>query len=500
MTDKNKILDDYNSLFEERKKKILNSKSSVVIKGATYYVSNGGDDGNDGKTPETAWKTLKKVSEAYLNEGDGVLFKRGDLFRGTVKTKPGVTYSAYGEGEKPKFYGCHKALSSPVLWEIYDKEHCIWKCKEKMLDPGTIVFNDGEFHSRKLIPSYNDKMQFVCRDDENRLFKVENEMTEDLDVFWYYEETLTKAPTKGKDFPIPIIGENSFGDIYLRCDRGNPGEVFESIESVARIHCFRVDENPNVTIDNVCIKYVGMHGVAAGGYSVGLHVTNCEIGWIGGSIQHYGGTDPNYPQGGRGTVTRFGNGIEIYGGCDDYTVSNNYIYQSYDAGVTHQITTASKVTMTNITYSDNLIEKCVYGIEYFLDQINDEDESYMDNVVMKNNFIRLGGYGWGQQRHNKETPALIKGWSFKNTAKKYIICNNIFDRCRYRLLHLVSLEKSSLPEMVDNVYIQNIGGMLGQYGENEVEEPKIIMFDSNVNEQINSVFNDKNATVIYAEI
>ena len=492
----NKILDEYDSLFEERKQKILNSKSDFVIKGTTYYVSNCGDDNNDGRTPENPWKTLKKVSEAYLNEGDGVLFKRGDLFRGTVKTKSGVTYSAYGEGAKPMFYGCHKPLSSPELWEIYDEKHNIWKCKEKMLDPGTIVFNDGEFHSRKLIPSYNDKMQFVCRDDESRLFKVENEMTENLDVYWHYDETLTKVPTKGKNFPIPLIGDNSFGDIYLRCDKGNPGEVFESIESLARTHIFFVGANKNVTIDNVCIKYAGMHGVSAGGYSVGLHVTNCEIGWIGGSIQHYGGTDPNYPQGGRGTVTRFGNGIEIYGGCDDYIVSNNYIYQIYDAGVTHQITTSHKVTMTNISYVDNLIERCVYGIEYFLDQINGEDESYMDNVVIKNNFIRLGGYGWGQQRHNKETPALIKGWSYKNTAKKYSILNNIFDRCRYRLLHLVALKKNSLPEMNHNVYIQNVGGMLGQYGENENGEPKIITFDENTEETIKYVFKDAKAKVV----
>ena len=152
--------------------------------------------------------------------------------------------------------------------------------------------------------------------------------------------------------------------------------------------------------------------------------------------------------------------------------------------------------MTNISYVDNLIERCVYGIEYFLDQINGEDESYMDNVVIKNNFIRLGGYGWGQQRHNKETPALIKGWSYKNTAKKYSILNNIFDRCQYRLLHLVALKKNSLPEMNHNVYIQNVGGMLGQYGENENGEPKIITFDENAKETIKYVFKDAKAKVV----
>ena len=33
---------------------------------------------------------------------------------------------------------------------------------------------------------------------------------------------------------------------------------------------------------------------------------------------------------------------------------------------------------------------------------------------MSGNIIRLSGYGWGQQRHNVDTPGLLKGWSYKN--------------------------------------------------------------------------------------
>lgn len=490
------LLTEYDRLFEARKKEILQARDELVIQGITYYVSNSGDDSNDGKTPETAWKTLKRVSEAYLNPGDGVLFQRGDLFRGTVQTKPGVSYGAYGTGEKPKFYGSECSLADPSLWELYDQEHHIWKCTKKLLDSGTLVFNDGEFHSRKLIPSYKN-LQFVCRDDESRPFVIEQEMTRDLDLFCQYSEYLTCSPSKGEDFPIPFFWERSRCTLYLRCDRGNPGEVFESVESVARAHMFKVGGNANVTIDNVCIKYVGMHGVGAGGHVVGLKVTNCEMGWIGGSIQHYAGTDPNYPEGGRGTVTRFGNAIEIYGGCEDYTAANNYIYQVYDAAITHQVSTSSKCIMTSIRYTDNLIENCVYGIEYFLDQLNGERESYMDNVVMSGNFIRLGGYGWGQQRHNTHTPALIKGWSYVNTARNYTISKNIFDRCAYRMLHLVALKDEYCPKMEGNTFIQHLGGKIGQYGGNELAEPENLTFDETAEDKINTVFGDQTAKVYY---
>ena len=492
------IQQQYDALFAQRKQEILAAKDELKIAGTTYYVSNDGNDEADGKTPATAWKTLNRVSDAYLNRGDGVLFKRGDLFRGKVATKSGVSYGAYGEGEKPKFYGSQCSLADPALWELYDAEHHIWRTTQKYLDSGTLVFNEGEFHSRKLIPSYKN-LQFVCRDDESKPFTVQNEMTQNLDLFYEDDSYLTRNPSKGEDFPVPFFWERSGGYLYLRCDEGNPGEVFEEIESVARTHMFKVGSNDHVTIDNLCIKYVGMHGVSAGGHVVGLTVTNCEFGWIGGSLQHYLGTDPNYPEGGRGTVTRFGNAIEIYGGCEDYTAANNYIYEVYDAAITHQVTTARKVTMKGIRYTDNVIEKCVYGVEYFLDQIQGERESIMDDVVMSGNFIRLGGYGWGQQRHNFHTPALIKGWSYVNTARNYAVTDNIFDRCAYRMLHLVAEKQESCPVMKGNTYIQHLGGKIGQYGANEQQEPENMDFDWQAEEKIHTVLGDQTAKVYIIE-
>lgn len=499
MVNDKKLYLEVEALAERRRQEIRNTPDELDINGKIYYVSNAGDDANDGLSPETAWKTLDKVSRAELQRGDGVLFKRGDMFRGAVNTCAGVTYGAYGSGEKPRFYGWDKDLADAALWICVDAECHIWRMNEKILDPGTLVFNDGEAHCRKLIPSYMDG-RFVCRNDESREFVMAREMTQDLDLFWYFDDILTTRPSKGKDFPIPEMGSRSYGDLYLRCDRGNPGECFRTIEALPRRAMFTIGSNDHVHIDNLCLKYIGLHAIAAGGHVVGLHVTNCEIGWIGGTIQHYMGTDPNYPQGGRGTVTRFGNGIEIYGGCEDYLVSNCYLYQAYDAGITHQVTTGGeKKTMTGIRYENNLVERCVYAIEYFLDMNNGDTESYMRDVVMRGNLLRLSGYGWGQQRHNTDTPALIKGWSYVNAASDYSVCDNIFDRSAYRMLHLVARKQESCPHMDGNTYIQYAGGMLGQYGGNEIAEPEIIHFDENIESAISNVLGDKNAKICVIE-
>jgi hypothetical protein len=324
-------------------------------------------------------------------------------------------------------------------------------------------------------------------------------MTRDLDMVCFYEERLTTTPSKGQDFPIPLIDDESFGDLYLRCDKGNPAKVYHTIEAMPRRRMFVIGSNDNVTIDNLCLKYTGEHAIAGGGNCLrGLHVSNCEIGWIGGSIQHYLGTDPNYPQGGRGTVTRYGNGVEIYGGCDDYIVKNCYLYQIYDCAITHQVTTNGKhFEMKNIVYRNNLIEHCVYGIEYFLDMNCGDEESFMENVDISENMIRFGGYGWGQQRHNKTTPALIKGWSFYNRARNQSIKNNIFDRSAYRMLHLVAKRDEYCPTLSGNTYVQHTDGMIGQWGGNENGEPKVEIFDGRAEEKIKEVFGDKSAKVYY---
>ncbi len=462
-------------LAQKLKNEIL-SAPDCPDRGRVYYVSAEGDDRNDGLSPLSAWKSLQRVSEYELSAGSTVRFRRGDIFRGSVRTRPHVTYAAYGEGEKPRFYGWSHDLASPELWELFDAQNNIWILCEDIPDCGTLVFDGGRRHALKLIPSYRGG-RFVCREDEEREFIPSREMKQDLDLFCEVIGELTEKPSKGESFPIPDLKADSMGRLYLRCDGGNPGEVFSSIEALPRRHMFRLGSDEDVMLDNLCIKYVGMHGVAAGGHVRSLHVKNCEFGWIGGAVQHYFGTDPNYPEGLRGSVTRFGNGIEIYGGCEDYRVENCYLYEIYDAAITHQITTCGKkYLLSDIKYYKNLVERCTYSIEYFLDS-DEGDGSIIDGCEITGNILRDCGFGWGDQRHNKHTPAHIKGWDYRNTARDFVISDNILDRSRHKLIHICAEDEESLPEMRGNVYIQPLGSELGRYGRSDA--PRDLIFDGN---------------------
>ena len=486
---------------EEMKNRIRRAADEYSFSGKAYYVASDGDDGNDGLDPARPWKTLSKVSRAGLEAGDAVLFRRGDTFRGQIVCRGGVTYAAWGKGEKPKIFGWEKNLADPELWECCDSVHHIYRLKDRILDCGTLVFNEGEYHSLKLIPSCLGG-EFYCRDNQEKPFVMAEEMTGDLDLFCDCRAVTTTVPSHGETWPVPDMCDDNLGDLYLRCDRGNPGSVFFSIEALPGRNTMLVGECPNVHIDNLCLKYCGAHAIGAKGPCVrGLRVTNCEIGWVGGTVQHYLGTDPNYPEGTRGSVTRYGNGIEIYGGCEDYLCAGNYIYQVYDAGVTHQFTVpeGQMCIMKNVRYTGNLIEYCVYSIEYFLSQTKGTD-SLMDGLEIDHNFLRFSGFGWGQQRHNTWTPAHIKSWTFENPARDYRIHDNIFDRARYRLLHLCGEAEKDLPVMDHNTYVQILGLPLGQFGADGETVPPVLSFFETSGPDIAGIFGDQHAETRYCKL
>ena len=66
---------------QQRREEILNSETLVEYTGTAYYVSNEGDDGNDGLSPETPWQSIERVNNAALQPGDAVFFRRGDTWR-----------------------------------------------------------------------------------------------------------------------------------------------------------------------------------------------------------------------------------------------------------------------------------------------------------------------------------------------------------------------------------------------------------------------------------
>ena len=431
---------ELDELEQKRIEEIRNTPNMDLsnIKGKRIYVSSSmGSDSNDGLTAETPLKTLSKAS-SIVRADDVILLKRGDEFRGRITAKADVTYTAYGEGAKPVINGSPKNGADASMWSLVheDKESgaLIWQYNDAtMQDVGAIIFNDGEGYAVKDVPYYLDGK-----------FYVKGSTTIPYD----YKTGLDH------NFKFFHTAASETGVLYLRCDNGNPGKIFDRIEFIGMGSLIRVAANSNITIDNLCLKY-SYFGISASTQK-NLTVTNCEIGWIGGNVGSYNAKS--------GVPTRAGNGIEVFGGCDGYIVDNCYIYQCYDAGVTQQVTAPTKgnIHQDNIKYINNVITDCVYSIEYFLasDASRPTEIRAGDNFLIENNLLRRAGYGFGSSRPDINTQRHIRSGSAENEFTNYFIKNNVFDRAVQELVQVQSFYDTTLPVYSGNTYIQGIGNKL----------------------------------------
>ena len=374
---------------------VLNSKNTdeiYSITGTKYYVSPNGDDSNDGKSPQSAKKTVDSISRLYLNPGDAVFFERSGVWRlsRAIVCEEGVTYGAYGTGEKPAFYGSPQNYADKKFWQPSNLKN-VWKLNINDTDIGLMVFNHGELIGQVVT---NGLLSLVENGD-----------------FYYNRAQST---------------------LYLYYDGGNPGKAFDDIEVCLNKSAFDVTRVSDVTIDNVKIKYFGRIGVdlCAADNS---KITNCEIGFIGGAHIN--------------SDVRLGNAIQMWQGCDGHLVENCWIYQIYDTALTFQGDSITPEIRTrqgthdedykNITYRNNLIEYCASSIEIWHGNHNDGrygswkyTDAVLDNIHIENNISRFAGYGWSAlQRPDLHGEHLIMYSRAFPYAKDVYIENNIFDLC-----------------------------------------------------------------------
>ena len=393
---------DLNSVSAKYRKSVLSSANTVdakKVEGTCYYVSTSGNDANDGQSAASPIRTLKRVNELELKPGDAVLFRRGDVWRRTnpdgshmIYAKSGVTYSAYGKGPKPVLNGSPSNGAREGIWT-------------RATTPDVYVYN---LH-------FGGDVGALVLDGRLAAQKVFEMPQKDMEFFQEGEQ------------------------LYFCCVGAKPSERFQSIEFNVIGNGFRTVDN--VVVDNFHICHIGSHGIGSG-TTKGLTVTNCEIGWIGGSIQP------------RTNRIRYGNGVEIYGGCREYLIQNCWVYQCYDAGITHQFSRNESVAclMENVAYKDNLIEDCTYSIEYFIQDRPGVDRM-MSNVLFEGNVCLRAGSGWGAQRPDKNTPAHIKSWTVNNPAKNFVIRDNIFAYTTHEMFEISFGLQEWCPIMRDNVVI-----------------------------------------------
>ncbi len=416
-------------LAKNRLAEILNTESSHYEGKNTYYVdSQNGCDENDGKSPNTAWRSLSMVGTADLKYGDVVLFRRGCVFRGHMDAVNGVTYSAYGEGEKPCLYGSINA-SDPHLW-VPTRWENVWKFRDKIAyvhDVGNIFFGE------------NDDLWGVkvC---ENTAEQERCDMGNNKNCEAFNGRQVVHRERGKWNGPQDLKGDLEYLHcihdefLYLYCAEGNPAKVFGKIELSLRQAIVNAAVRPprDITFDNICFKYSNFGIGLSTTYN--LTVRNCVFGCIGGSSMFVEASKQKRPSPYNShDVTRYGNAIEIYGVCENMVVENCYFYQIYDAAITSQVHIAELTEdsiMNGVVWRNNLFDKCHYSFELWLcpREKSTKYRAAMRNVDLSGNICLNNGYGHGNTRGDRDDCFIYSG-GFATTNCEYENCHitdNVF--------------------------------------------------------------------------
>ena len=313
----------------------------------TYYVSSSeGDDENFGLSPDAPKKTLEKLSGV---SNITVLLKCGDVFDMPSSFVAGSNciYATYGQGSRPevnyyidldlefsKVSGCKNVWQADLtgISQVYTGEFNKDNC-----NIGQLVI-DGEVNWKRIVVSSNE-----AESGEYDFAKdVENKGDGCWSVDWL-------------DSVLYIHSQDDPSRHQLKAAPDLHGIIFEQVH--------------DTVLKGWKITGAGAHGI---NMTANNHVciSSCYLENIGGSIHRSAGI-------------RYGNGIQIWDGGVDITVTNNYVDWVFDSCFTDQGTSESAV-FDNVLFAGNIGSHSFIGIESWGDGYPEgkyENVEYSGNIL-----------------------------------------------------------------------------------------------------------------------
>jgi len=471
---------------QARRNEILNTETKIVhsdtfipgetYTGTAYYFScSEGNDNNDGLSPESPFASLCVLYSLDLQPGDAVFFKRGDMWRMPGSADPfiwcaeGVTYSAYGDGPKPIFTGSPENGASAEKWELYHEGsngEKIWKFYRNLPDTGGLVINDEETvltraygwwtGSEYIDVSFNLTEGVFFDDFVTYGWEIHSGDTQTPESSLNDLQFCCMIDYTGCDFPIMRYDVCKQGPLYLRCDEGNPGTVYNSIEFMTKeldvegggwwgiINCAA-----GCVIDNLNVSYFSDAGICAP-FNVctveNVIVQNCEVAYGGNCIHAFLSAQPTNEQ------SLSGDGI--YGMAANATVRNNYVHD-VDGGA---ITFETFGEHTDMNYNgghyvaqSNLVERCGAGV-----QLNDGNNMWQfEEITISDNILLDIGGGWTHNCFCGAASIAVGSWGVINMGQVNI-SDNIMNGSTMYLLDCWTYNETF--RLNNNTLIQTPGG------------------------------------------
>lgn len=440
---------------DARREAILNSPTEITVTGTCYYVSADGNDSNNGRSEESPWASLDKVNSANLCPGDGVFFRRGDVWRGeALIAQNGVTYSAYGEGAKPGIYGSPENGADPSKWSLMEGTDNVWIFYKDIMDCGDIVLDGNmDLADKAAVWWTGDKyVKDTVSDDYNTLMqKPVFDPTKDMLDLQYFNDI--DYSDLNSEHPIYVYEyADREGKLYFRCDEGNPGEVYESIEFCCDPYngsVVTLNFGYKSVLDNLAVMYGG-HAIEANG---GELVQNCEVGYMGAMTHTFYEEETIYS----------GDGISH---TLDMLVENNYVHHVFNGGIAAgELSFAADEAFKDVeeiqgnnTIRGNLLEYTA-GITLFNWEEEANELHRFKDITIENNYVMYSTTAGDP--YKKKAGSIIGALVFSDNSvalpcanENLLIKDNVL-YCSDGALIISGMPEVYYPVYSGNTYVQN---------------------------------------------
>lgn len=308
-----------------------------TVNATDYYIAANGNDNNNGTSQSSPWKSIGKLNAYFsnLHPGDRVLFRRGDVFYGSIKVnKSGtagspITIGAYGSGTKPVISGFTTINSwnnlGGNIWEsrdavsslpysnmvvadgenqpmgrwpntgylTYDSHSGNTSITSKQLSSSPVNWEGAEIAvfittyaigRNKILSHSGNTINFVAnpRDGniqkDNQGFFIQNDIrTLDIKNEWFYNPSNKKLSIYTTGTPSNVKISTIENLVILE---NNNSIVFDDLEfEGANSYGFYMGNAKNIEIKNCSVNFSGIDGLYGfySGKSSGIKIKNCDI-------------------------------------------------------------------------------------------------------------------------------------------------------------------------------------------------------------------------------
>lgn len=359
------------------------------------YLANSGDDNADGMTPETAWRTIKRLNEG-LPAGGTAKLKCGDVFYGHIKVKGGAdaehptAVTSYGDGPKPVLSFSKILKNDPAIWETGKGTvplFGIWRTDLTNPENYIGVESDNVNPGVLLVDGVVKPWRKFCRHDINQQWDFTG------DRKWLY--------------------------VY---STENPADLSDRIEvSLCEGVLLLVS---NMVVSNLSVKMSGGCAMCGGwtDKSVVSHIriSDCDFENIGGSEL------VGFESGEDGRKARFGNGIEFGHNVQDVIVERCSFNGVYDTGFTMQ--GFPSVSWSDVHVRDCYFTECSQAYELWCRNAP-AGVGYERCSFTGNRCVNVGG-GWGAEtRPNRSVATPLLMYFMDTDTMDVDVSGNTFENC-----------------------------------------------------------------------